>query len=111
MKVLIKDFLEVVKFIVGGYMNISEIRKENEIIDIFCNLKFIKMLTVLTFPFFIWQPVGQKITKDLIKAFSLNDYSFLLLFIITLALSVFAYIIIDIIPKCIKNVLRGEKND
>ena len=49
--------------------------------------------------------------KDLIKAFSLNDYSFLLLFIITLALSVFAYIIIDIIPKCIKNVLRGEKND
>ena len=84
---------------------------KNKFIDIFCNLKFIKMLTVLTFPFFIWQPVGQKITKDLIKAFSLNDYSFLLLFIITLALSVFAYIIIDIIPKCIKNVLRGEKND
>lgn len=84
---------------------------KNMFVDIFCKIKFIKILTVLTFPFFIWQPVGQKITKDLIKAFSLNDYSFLLLFIITLALSVFAYINIDIVPKYIKNVLRGEKND
>ena len=54
--------------------------------------------------FFIWQPVGQKLTKDLIKVLSAGEHSFLLLFITTLTFTVIVYTIIDMDFKYVKNI-------
>lgn len=77
---------------------------KNKYIEFFCNLKFTKLCTALTFPFFIWQPVGQKLTKDLIKVLSAGEHSFLLLFITTLTLTVIVHTIIDTDFKYVKNI-------
>ena len=81
---------------------------KNKFVDAISQSKIIKYLTALTFPFFIWQGVGQKLTKNLIQTFSLNEHSFCCLFVVTLVITLLAYIIIDIIPKYTTRIFKGE---
>lgn len=65
----------------------------NKFIDNICTTKFVKFISAITFPFFIWGGLAQYFTKKLLPYISID--SFLLLFLITLLLSIVAYFVID----------------
>ena len=82
---------------------------KNKFVDMIGQSKIIKYLTALTFPFFIWQGVGQKLTKNLIQTFSLNENSFCCLFVVTLIVTIFIYLLVDIVPKYFRMFFMKER--
>lgn len=75
---------------------------KNKFVDIIAQNKLIKLISALTFPFFIWQGIAQILTRIVVKNYSLGEYSFMLYFVITLCLSTVLYMIINYFTKRIK---------
>ncbi|MBR6721936.1 acyltransferase [bacterium] len=79
---------------------------KNKFIDIIAQNKLIKLFSALTFPFFIWQGVAQILTRIVVKNYLLDEYPFMLYFVITLLLSIILYMMIDVGLKYFTRVFK-----